>query len=82
MWRNIPKCVVDSCGDVIDRVTYLEQKLLDMSKLVKEHTNQLMMLSGDTKKKLSNKNEVERPATQKEMIDLSRKMQELSENVI
>ena len=53
-----------------------------MSKLVKEHTNQLMMLSGDTKKKLSNKNEVERTATQKEMIELSRKMQELSENVI
>ena len=41
-----------------------------------------MMLSGDTKKKLSNKNEVEKAATQKEMIDLSRKMQELSENVI
>ena len=29
-WRNIPKCVSDCCGDLIERVSFLENKILDV----------------------------------------------------
>jgi hypothetical protein len=40
-WRNIPQCVINFCCDILDRTTYLEQRLTNFKhEVVKLGENQ------------------------------------------
>ena len=43
LWRNIPKCVSDYCGDLADRLTFVENKILDIKE---ENRKNELVLSG------------------------------------
>ena len=60
MWINIPQCLVDTSADLIDRITYLEQRILQVcheqtnqATKVKDTQQNLKNVSNDTKQDLA-----------------------------